>query len=72
MGFRRRSTRKPSALAGAGMKGASANLAVIPNQVLNQVQDLTIRDLDFGLENLGFNAPPCGGVLYFCTFHRLS
>jgi hypothetical protein len=41
-----------------------SGLFVIPNQVLNLIQDLRFQDLVFWLMNLGLKAPPVGGVLY--------
>jgi len=51
-------------------------LFVIPNQVLNLIQDSTIRDLGFGLE-FGFKARPVGGffIRIMCLglgFHNVS
>jgi hypothetical protein len=39
-------------------------LVVIPNQVLNLIQDLRFRDLVFWLMNLGLKAPPLYSMLY--------
>jgi len=63
------------------MKGASAESRKKVNQMLKKVQhDMTIRfypfvipnlfrDLGFGFKNLGFKAPPFGGVLYLMLLH---
>jgi hypothetical protein len=45
---------------------------VIPNQVLNLIQDLRFRDLVFWLMNLCLKARPKGGILYWYLVITIS